>query len=140
MQLEMFINFDGNCREAVEFYAKVFQSKVENLMTYGDAPPDSGYALPEADKNRVMYAGVQIGGMTVMFMDMPSNSPLTVGDNITPTISADNKDEVTRIFNELKDGGEVCIELGQTFYSELYGMVRDKYGVIWHILHYTNSK
>lgn len=137
MQLEMFLNFDGNCREAVGFYAKVFQSEVENLMTYGDAPPDPSYALPEADKNRVMYADIRIGGMTVMFMDMPSNSALTIGDNITPTVSADNKDEVTRIFNELKDGGEVCTELGQTFFSEWYGMVKDKYGVIWHILHYT---
>lgn len=140
MQLEMFLNFDGNCREAVEFYAKVFQSEVENLMTYGDAPPDPSYSLAEADKNRVMYAGIPIGGMTVMFMDMPSNSPVTIGDNITPTVSTDNKDEVTRIFNELKDGGEVCTELGQTFFSAWYGMVRDKYGVIWHILHYTNPQ
>jgi len=71
-----------------------------------------------------------------MFMDMPSGSPLTVDDNINPTISVDSKDEVTRLFNELKEGGQVFMELQQTFYSELYGMVKDKYGVIWHLLHY----
>ena len=136
MQLEMFINFNGNCREAVEFYAKVFKSTVNNLMTYGDAPPDPNYVFNEADKDRICYAGVPIGAMTVMFMDMPSDSMLTVGDNINPTLSSENKDEVTRIFGELKDGGEVFMALQKTFYSEWYGMVKDKYGVIWHIMHY----
>ena len=136
MKLEMFINFDGNCREAVEFYAKVFKSEVGNLMTYGDAPPDPNYTLNEIDKDRIMYAGIPVGGMVLMFMDAPSGHPLTVGDNITPTISADNKDEVARLFNELKEGGEVIVELGQAFFSELYGMVKDKFGVIWQILAY----
>jgi PhnB protein len=140
MKLEMFINFDGNCREAVEFYAKVFKSEVGNLMTYGEAPPDPNYTPSEADRYRICYAGVPIGGMVVMFMDMPSNSPLTVGDNINPTVNVEDKDEVTRIFNELKDGGEVFMELQKTFYSEWYGMVKDKYGVIWHVMHYVPEK
>ena len=136
MKLEMFINFDGNCREAVEFYAKVFKTEIGNMMTYGDAPPDPNYTLSEEDRNRIMYAGLPIGGMVLMFMDMPSNAPLTVGDNITPTISADDKDEVTRLFNELKEGGEVLMELQTAFFSEWYGMVKDQFGVIWQILHY----
>ncbi|MCL1976179.1 MAG: VOC family protein [Firmicutes bacterium] len=140
MQLEMFINFNGNCREAVEFYAKVFKSTVNNLMTYGDAPPDPAYSVPEADKNRILYAGIPFGGMTVMFMDYPAASPMTMGENIHPTISTDNKDEVTRLFNELKDGGEVFMELGQTFFSEWYGMVKDRFGVTWQILHYTRQE
>lgn len=136
MKLEMFINFDGNCREAVEFYAKVFNSEIGEILTYGDAPPDPDYTPSESDRDRVMYAGIPIGGMTVMFMDMPSDSPLTVGDNINPTINIEDKDEVTRIFNELKEGGEVYFELQKTFYSEWYGMVKDKFGVIWHVVHY----
>ncbi|MCL1919033.1 MAG: VOC family protein [Peptococcaceae bacterium] len=140
MQLEMFINFNGNCREAVEFYAKVFKSTVNNLMTYGDAPPDPNYTVPEADKNRIMYAGIPFGNMTVMFMDYPSGSLMTMGDNIHPTISTDNKDEVTRLFNELKEDGEVVAELNQVFFSEWYGMVKDKFGVTWQILHYTRPE
>ena len=137
MQLEMFINFNGNCREAVEFYAKVFKSTVNNLMTYGDAPPDPNYVVPEADKGRIMYAGIPFGGMTVMFMDYPSDMEMTVGDNIHPTISSDDKDEITRLFNELKEGGEVYAELGKTFFSDWYGMLEDKFGVTWQLLHYS---
>ena len=140
MNLELFINFDGNCYEAVAFYAKVFKSKVENLMTYSQTPPDPNYPLAEEDKDKIMYAGVQIGGITVMFMDMPSGSPFIVGNNINPTISMENKEEVERIFNELKEGGEVYMELQQTFFSELYGMVKDKFGVIWQILYYVREE
>ena len=136
MQLELFINFDGNCREAVEFYAKVFKSKVENLMTYGDAPPDPNHTVPEADRDKIMYAGIPIGGITMMFMDASSDFSLVVGNNINPTISVDDKDEVTRLFNELKEGGEVYAELQQTFFSEWYGMVEDKFGIAWQLLHY----
>jgi len=134
MKLEMFINFDGNCREAVEFYAKVFKSTANDITTYGDAPPDPSYTLNEADRDRIMYAGVPIGGMVLMFMDFPSGSEYIIGNNINPTISIGDKDEITRIFNELKEGGEVYMEPQKTFFSEWYGMVEDKFGVIWQIL------
>jgi PhnB protein len=141
MQLELFINFNGNCREAVEFYAMVFKSSVNNLMTFGEAPPDlGGNSLPESDRNRIMYAGVPIGDMVVMFMDYPSGSEFIKGNNIIPTVNTEDKDEVTRIFNELKDGGKVYFELQKTFYSEWYGMVEDKYGVTWHIMHYVRPE
>ncbi len=140
MQVEMFINFDGNCREAVEFYAKVFKTKVGEFMTYGDAPPDPNYTLAEADRNKICYAGLKVGNMVLMFMDMPSDSPLTIGNNINPTVSVNDKDEASRLFNELKEGGEVFMELQKTFYSEWYGMVQDKFGVIWHVLHYSEEK
>ena len=133
MQLELFINFDGNCREAVGFYAEVFKSSVNNLMTYGESPPGPNYTVSEADKDRIMYAGVPLGGMVVMFMDIPSGTPLIEGNNINPTISIGDKDEMTRIFNELKSGGEVYMELQKTFFSELYGMVCDKFGISWQL-------
>ena len=140
MNLELFFNFDGNCREAVEFYAKVFKSEVKNLMTFGQAPPDPNFPLQEADRDKLMYADVKIGGITVMFMDMPLGFSLVEGNNINPTISMDSKEEVKRIFNELKEGGEVSMELQQTFFSELYGMVKDKFGIIWQILYYKREE
>jgi len=135
-QMELFINFDGNCREAVEFYAKTFNSTVNHLMTYSQVPPSENYTVPEADKNRVMYAGIPIGDIVMMFSDVPSGSKFVQGNNISLTYSVDNKDEVKRIFEELKEDGEVMMELQPTFYSELYGMVKDKFGIIWQVLYY----
>ena len=136
MRLEMFFYFNGNCREAVEFYAKVFKTEVRNLMTYGQAPADPNNPVPENDKDRILYAGLALDNMTAMFSDVPSGGDYVAGNNISPTISTDDKDEVKRIFNELKEGGEVYFELSQTFFSELFGMVADKFGIIWQILFY----
>ena len=136
MKLEMFITFDGNCREALEFYAKVFKTEIGNLMTYGDAPPDPNYPVPEADRERVIYAGLPVGGMVLMFSDIPSGSEFICGNNVCPTIGSDDKDEIARLYNELKEGGEVYMELAPTFFSELFAMVEDKFGIIWQISYY----
>ena len=135
IRFDVFINFDGNCREAVAFYAKVFRTEVKNRMTYEEMPPDENYSVAEADKGKIMYACLQIGNMNAMFMDMPSGAPFVTGNNITPTISTDDQAEATRIFNELKEGGTVYAEMGKTFFSELYGMVKDRFGVDWSILY-----
>jgi PhnB protein len=137
---EVFINFDGDCREAVTFYAKVLKSEVANLMTYADAPPTPGYTVPEADRDRIMYAGVPFGEIVLMFSDVPTGSEFVKGNNICPTVSLDDKEEITRLFNELKEGGEVFMPLEQTFFSELFGSVRDKFGIIWQISYYVPQK
>jgi len=139
MQLELIINFEGNCREAVDFYAKVFHSEVKNVMTYGQAPAHPDYPVAEADMNKILYCDIQIGGITVMCMDMPTGYPLILGNNINPTVSMTNKEEVERVFNELSEGGEVFMELQQTFFSELYGMLKDPFGVIWQVLYYNRE-
>ncbi len=127
----LFINFDGNCREAANYYANVFHSEVQGLMTYGEIPPDSNYPLSEADKAHIVFCSVPIFGCNVMFCDVPSEMPLTKGDNISPTLGTDDMEEIRQVFAELSKDGAVLMELGKTFWSELYGMVQDKYGVIW---------
>jgi len=133
MRLDLFINFDGNCHDALEFYAKVFKSEIVNLQTYADAPAAHGYVVPEADKKRVMYAGLAIGDRTVMFSDAPANGGFVRGNNVCPTLSINNKDDLTRIYNELKEGGVPYMELQPTFFAELFAMVEDKFGIIWQL-------
>ena len=134
MRFELFINFNGNCREAVDFYAGVFNSEVKNIMTAGEAPADPNYPLKEADKDLIMYAEVKIGDKNIMFMDMTDECAVTVGNNINPTLNLTDKDEINRIFDRLKEGGKVFVEPNKTFFSEWYCMVEDKFGVVWQIL------
>jgi PhnB protein len=136
MKLEMFINFNGNCREAVEFYAMVFKTEMQSMMTYGAAPPAPNHPVPEADREKIIYAGLPVGGMVLMFSDVPSGSEFICGNNISPTIGSTDKVEIIRLYSELKEGGEVYMELGTTFFAELFGMVKDKFGIIWQISHY----
>ena len=139
MFVEFFVNFDGNCREAVEYYAKVFKSEVSNLMTYSDAPPDPNHPVAEGDKDKVLYAGVKIGNVVGMFSDTPTGAPFVKGTNVALTVSLDDKDEVKRIYDELSDGGSVIMPLGPTFFSEMFSMFEDKFGVIWQVLYYVQE-
>jgi len=132
MTFSVFVNFDGNCREAVEFYAEAFGAETPRMMTYGEAP---GANTSEKDRDRIMYTDLMIGGCNVMFMDFPSDMECVKGNNIQLTLSVPDKEEVRRLFNALKEGGTVGMELEETFWSGLYGMVTDRFGVQWHIMH-----
>lgn len=133
MNFSVFINFEGTCKQALDLYAKVFRSEVKGLMTFGQMPVDPSFPIAESDKDRVLYASMQIGQTTLMFSDVPSGMPVIQGTNISPTVGSADKEEVRRIFQELQQGGSVMMELQQTFFSEMYGMVRDPFGVQWQI-------
>ena len=138
MRVEPYLYFDGNCREAVEFYAKVFRSEVTNLMAYSDVPASPDFPIAEADRDRVMYAGVPMGEVTMMASDVPSGSPFTVGTNITLAVALPTADEVTRVVAELAaDGGTVVMEPQKTFFAEWYGQSTDRFGITWQILVWT---
>ena len=131
MTFDVFLNFDGDCRSAIEFYAKVFKLEMPaNLMTYGQAP---GMGMTGEAANRVLYATLPIFGCNVMFSDCPEGAPYVKGTNIALTLGTTDADEIGRLYAELKDGGFVNMELGQTFFSELYAMVTDRFGVTWQI-------
>ena len=134
MTFSVFFSFDGNCKEALEFYAGVFGQPVNNLMTYAQSPPMPGYTLAEADRDRIMYASMNICGCEVMFMDMPAGEPAVVkGNQVCVAIESKDREEVERYFGGLAQGGVIAMELQKTFWSELNGMVADKFGIHWNV-------
>lgn len=132
MAVEVFIHFNGKCREAVEFYAKVFRTEKPEFMFFKDAPYSPEPSLSEDAKELVMYTSLNINGSTVMFSDTAPNMPVITGNNISLTISKEDMDEITSWFNQLKEGGTVVMELQETFWSKYYGMLVDKFGIPWH--------
>jgi len=136
LSLQVYINFDGNCREAVEYYSKVFKTDKPEIMTFGDAPEDPGFSLPEESKNLVMHTQLIISGDIVMFSDTFPGMPLVKGNNISLTVVTNDMDEITEAFNHLKAEGKVEMDLQETFWSKYYGSVVDKYGIIWQFSMY----
>ena len=132
MKISPYISFGGNCAEAVAFYEKVFNVKA-NIVRYKDAPPESGYQAPAGTENFVMHAQLEIGSEAIMFSDMPPEYPVTVGNNITITVEFDDTDTATAAFDILKAGGQVAMELGETFWSKCFGTLTDKFGINWNI-------
>lgn len=131
MAVDVYINFNGNCREAVTFYAQVFGTEQPHIMSFGDTPPDPSFPLPEEAKDLVMHARLNINGSTVMFSDVFPGMPFVVGNNISLSIVTTDIDEVKSLFDKLKEGGKVGMELQETFWSKCYGNVIDQFGIEW---------
>lgn len=135
MSVDVYLTFNGNCRQAAEYYAHVFNTEAPQIMTFDDAPSSPDYVLPEEAKNLVMHTRLNIDGSTVMFSDTFPGSPFVEGNNISLAIVSKNKDEITSWFNQLKEGGTVTMDLQETFWSNYYGQLKDKFGIHWQFSH-----
>ncbi|MBU3146107.1 VOC family protein [Clostridium sp. CF012] len=131
MAIGVYINFNGNCRQAVEFYAQAFGTEKPHIMTYGQTPPDPKFVISEEAKNLVLHALLNIAGSNVMFSDVFPGTPFTNGNNITLVVGSKNIDEIKSLFNKLKEGGTVDMELQETFWSKCYGSLTDKFDIGW---------
>jgi PhnB protein len=138
MAVDVYLVFNGNCREAVEFYAKVFKTETPQIMTFGETPQSPDYPLPEEAKNLVMHTRLNIAGSNVMFSDNFPGQPFIEGNNVTLALLSENMDDLKSWYEQLKDGGTVGMELQETFWSKLYGQVTDKFGIHWQ-LNYGNG-
>jgi PhnB protein len=131
MHVQPYLDFDGRCAEALDFYKEAIGAKVGVLMRWKDSPDKSMCTPDNADK--VMHAQFDIGDTTVMASDgRHTGKPNFAG--IALTISANTEAEVDKIFAGLAEGGQVRMPLGKTFFSPRFGMVADKFGVGWMIL------
>jgi PhnB protein len=134
MKISPYISFNGNCAEAIVFYEKVFDVKAD-VMQYKDAPSESGFRemVSEDEGNFVMHAQLEIGNGLIMLHDRPSTYPAKAGENIAITVEFDDIDTSKVAFDALKEGGAVIMELHETIWSKSFGVVIDKFGMIWNI-------
>ena len=117
---------DGKCREAMEFYGKVFGAE-PNFMTFGDSPMD----IPEEMKGLIMHSDLTFGSTHLMACDPRPDHQTTYGNNISLSVDADSEDDQTQMFNDLSAGGMELMPLQDTFWGARFGMCVDKYGVTW---------
>ncbi len=139
MQFIPYLNFNGNCAQAMAFYAKVFGGKIVHQSTFGDMPPMPGMEgqLPESAKNALMHAHLQIGAQSIMASDVVpelcAGAAYTPPQGIQVSIGVDRVDEGRRIFDALSEGGKVTMPYEKTFWSEGFGMVTDRFGTPWMV-------
>ncbi|BBH19718.1 VOC family protein [Paenibacillus baekrokdamisoli] len=139
MSVDVYLNFNGNCREAVEYYAQVFGTEQPQIMSFGDSPPSPEFPLPEEAKHLVMHARLNLLGSNVMFSDVFPGMPFVLGNNISLAVGSKDMDEVKSLFHKMKEGGTVVMELQETFWSKCYGQLTDKFGIGWQF-NYDNGE
>lgn len=133
MKVNPYIVTNGNGREAVEFYQKVFDAEVIGIQSFGQMPASPDMPMPEEAKNLIAHALFKIGETEIMLSDnFPGNS-YQLGDQLNLCIMADDKEQAKKYYDALQDGGKVDMPLQETFWSPAYGIVTDKFGVTFQI-------
>jgi len=132
--IQPYLFFDGRCEEAIEFYRSALGAEVTRLLRFKESPepPEPGMVPPGAE-NKVMHASLRVGDTTMMMSDgrcqgQPKFEGFSLSLVVPDVATAD------RYFSGLATGGQVQMPLAKTFFSPRFGMVADKFGVMWMII------
>jgi len=126
-----YLNFNGNCEEAMTFYGKCLGAE---LLVHRFSEMPGGNVPPEA-QNRIMHARLSQGPMPVlMASDTMPGMPFQQGNNFWVSVGCDSVEEVNRIFGALNDNATVRMPLQATFFASQFGMLTDKFGINWMLI------
>lgn len=130
--LSPYLSYNGNCTEAMNFYAKLFGAELKALITYDQMPPEMGPCAPGAEK-LVMHAHLVHPGFSIMAGDTPPGMSFEAIKGAMMAITFDEPAEAERVFKALSQGGNVTMPLAETFWAKTFGMVTDRFGTPWGI-------
>lgn len=132
MAINAYLIFDGNCREALDFYGASFGVEPHEVSTFGDAGVPN---VDEANKALIMHGRVKVADTEVMFSDNLPGAEFTVGNNVTLAIITSDEAYIRKSFEALSVGAKVDMPLQETPWSKCYGNLVDRYGINWQFSH-----
>ena len=128
-QLTPYFTFDGNAKQALEFYKEVLGAEIIGLQTFGEAD----YPTPPEASDRVMHAQLKKGDISIMFSDTFPGKSVVIGSNISLTLEPESDEEIQNLYNVLSKNGKALNELEDTFWGAKYARVQDQFGTIWEL-------
>ncbi|HVG26226.1 MAG TPA: VOC family protein [Acidobacteriaceae bacterium] len=135
MKTNLHLVFPGTCAEAFAFYEKALGTKRTMSMKYGEAP--GGMPIPADSAELVMHTSMQVGGVQLMGCDAPRcevpNMAQEKLGGFQVSLESEDEAEVRRIYDALSEGGSRSMPLAPTFWSPLFGMLKDRFGVGWMV-------
>ncbi|SFB41395.1 PhnB protein [Amycolatopsis marina] len=127
-RLNPYISFDGNAREAMEFYKNILGGNLV-LNTFGEFGEQDS---PAADN--IMHGMLETsGGLTIMGADVPPGMEYRPGNTMSVSLSGDDADELRACWMKLADGGQVSVPLEKQMWGDEFGMCVDRFGVSWMV-------
>ena len=127
-RLNPYLSFNGNCKEAMEFYKSIFGGEL-TISTFGETDPKT----PDDIKDQVMHAQLESEELIVLMASDPAPGGTGASPNGSVSLSGDDETQLTEFFNKLSDGGTVVLPLGKQVWGDTFGMATDKYGVFWMV-------
>lgn len=134
MKIHTYLNFDGQSKEAFEFYADVLGAEL-TVQTFGDTPME-GFTPPSGAEDKVLHARLELaGGDLIMASDHLGefHPPLVVGNNTHINVHLESRDAADAAFARLKEGGSVFQEMGDMPWGDYYGACTDRFGIQWMV-------
>lgn len=142
MQLNHYLNFQGQTEAAFLFYKSVFGGDFAMLSRYTDMPPQGDVQLSDIEKNYILHISLPINDFTVLMGSdttahfcAQSNTPFSKGNNHYISINLDKheQNEAYRLYEALSQNGQIEMVLDKTFWGALYGAFTDQFGIKWMI-------
>jgi PhnB protein len=128
VKLTTYLRFNGTCEAAFARYAEIFGGTVEELVRHGDSP--IGRRMAPDRRNAILHARLAIGDQVLMGSDAPPDIHRPAS-GFYVAVAFDVPAEAERVFAALADGGQVRMELQQTYWAGRFGLVVDRFGVPW---------
>lgn len=122
--LESYLFFDGNCRQAMEFYKSIFGGQLD-IVTYEKVPGTK----PE-NKDKVIHANLRSADLHIMASDS-GTGPVAGVARVQLSLSGSDEPKLRKIFDQLSEGGKVRSPLQKAFWGDLHGALSDKFGIDW---------
>ena len=127
-QLNPYLAFSGNCREAMTFYQGCFGGEL-TMQTMGESP--MGEQTPAEAKDHIMHSQLTKGGLVIMASDMGGAEEPAQGSAVTLSLSCSSEEEIQTLFSKLAAGGQVTHPLQVEFWGATFGTLTDKFGMNW---------
>jgi PhnB protein len=132
MQPVPYLFFQGNCAEAMRFYAGVLGGEPE-IMSFDSMPEEEKANMPGVPGDAVMHAALKIGEGWIYASDDPSGeTPSMAGTSVA--LSFPSVEEAKRVFDQFAEGGEVRMGFEPTFWSPGFGTLTDRFGIRWMVM------
>lgn len=129
MQLDIYVNYQGNCRQAFEFYEQHLGGKITMMMTHQENPGTAN--VPEDWKNAILHATIEIGGAVLMGADIPHAESMR---SAYLTLRLNTTEEAEKVYAILSADGQIFMKMEETFFATRFAMLRDKFGISWMLL------
>jgi PhnB protein len=131
VQLNPYLNFNGQCAEAFRFYERVLGGRIEVMMTHGESPIAN--EVPPEWRDRILHARLVVGDQVLMASDSPPEY-YEKPQGLYVSLHFEKPADAQRIFQELAQDGTVTMPFEKTFWaSGGFGMLVDRYGTPWMI-------
>jgi PhnB protein len=130
MPLSAHLCFDGQCEEAFQTYARILGGTIETMLSYGEAP--MGDQVEPQWRKRIVHATLEWNGNRLLGADVLGGA-YERPQGFFLTLSVDDLEKATFLFESLVEGGRVLMPLQATFWSPAFGVLVDRFGVPWEI-------